>query len=128
MINVENDRMKITSRIDSNLPKTIADRVEHYANTRLNRFASAIREVHATVTDLNGPRGGVDMRCQLYVTLRKGGVEVLVQETAESVGEALSKAFDRAARTVGRRLERLRLGRRQLGGHRVASALLASDP
>lgn len=102
--------MKITSRADAGVPKTVHEAVDHLANTRFNRFASAIREVRATVTDLNGPRGGVDIRCQLYVTLGKGQ-KVVIQETAASVREAISIAFDRATRTIARRMDRMRPGR-----------------
>lgn len=102
--------MKITHRVDDNFPKAATgEALEQLANTRLSRFSSRIRDVHATVTDLNGPRGGVDIRCRVQLTFKRGN-RIVIQSTAASVREAMAGAFDRAARTVAKKLDRLRPG------------------
>ena len=119
--------MKVTCHTNKHVPTSVTEVVEYHANTRLSRFAPMITKVHATVTDENGPRGGVDIRCQLAVTLKRG-VKIQIRETAETVGEALSNAFSRASRTIGRRLDRVRTARRSTGDSQVAAAMGMFNP
>lgn len=114
--------MKVTCHTNKHLPSSVSNSVEYHANTRLNRFAPMITDVHATVTDENGPRGGVDIRCQLAITMKRG-VKVQIRETSETVGEALQNAFTRASRTIARRLNRVRSARRASGEAPVAASL-----
>lgn len=114
--------MKITTHTDKNLPNAVSNTVDYHANTRLNRFAPLITHVHATVKDENGPKGGVDMRCQLAISMKRG-VKIQIRETAESVGEAIGNAFSRAARTIARRLERVHASRKASGVHRNAASV-----
>lgn len=97
--------MRILCRIGKSLPKTVRDVVERRAALKLSRFADLIAAVHVSVRDINGPRGGVDLRCQIRVQLKRGS-DVIIQETAASVRDAIVGAFDRAARSVARRLQR----------------------
>lgn len=97
--------MKIVSRVGKGLPKTVRDVVERRAALKLSRFADLIAAVHVSVRDINGPRGGVDLRCRVRVQLKRGP-DVIIQETAASVKDAIIGAFDRAARSVARRLQR----------------------
>ena len=107
--------MNVTCQTDRDLPaearKSVREDLARRAEGRFGRFGRRVRAVSARVLDVNGPRGGVDIRCRLAVTLR-GGREVIVEETAASVREAVSGAFHRAAHAVSRRLEKARSGRR----------------
>ncbi len=72
-----------------------------------DRFEPEIREIDVVLSDLNGPRGGVDKRCTLVARLRRGGT-LEIQETRSS--------FVVAIRLAAKRL-RLALTR-QIGGKR----------
>lgn len=69
----------------------------------LGRHTSEIRRVDVELADINGPRGGVDKRCRVDVTLSHGGTI-----RAESTDLLVRNAIDGAARRVSRRVARLR--------------------
>ena len=58
-------------------------------------------------TDINGPRGGADKRCQLRIPLA-GMRDIVIEDTAGDIHVALDRAVDRAAHTLERRLSRRR--------------------
>ncbi len=71
----------------------------------LGRFGEAIRDVTVRLTDLNGPKGGIDKECLMVVKLRYGG-EVLVQSNGKESMAALNYCADRMGRSVERELSR----------------------
>ena len=67
-----------------------------HASRRVNR-------VRVRLSDLNGPRGGVDNYCLVDITLK--GLPVLIVEDVQSdMYTAIDRAIGCAARTVKRRL------------------------
>jgi ribosome-associated translation inhibitor RaiA len=77
----------------------------------VGRFERRITGVTATLLDLNGPRGGIDKRCRVAVTLRCGR-SVVVEATAGHEYAAISKACSRIRRRVVRSVSRFRERRR----------------
>ncbi|MEW5966138.1 MAG: ribosome-associated translation inhibitor RaiA [Pseudomonadota bacterium] len=73
----------------------------------LSRFHDRMERVAVRLADDNGPRGGVDKRCQVRVHLR-GLPEVVITEMSEDIYAAIDRAADRAGRTLARRLARQR--------------------
>ena len=73
----------------------------------LGRFGSSISDVTVRLTDLNGPKGGVDKKCLIVVKLRKGG-EVIVQGSGKESLVTLNYCADRIGRAVERDLSRNR--------------------
>lgn len=85
----------------------------------MRRLAWLVPRAHVHLVDINGPRGGVDKRCQ--VELKTGqGRTVVVTAMAQDWRSALDEALARAARVL------LRAWRRQRhqtpAGHRPAAA------
>jgi ribosome-associated translation inhibitor RaiA len=66
-----------------------------------------ILTVTLQLSDINGPRGGVDKRCQLRISHQRVR-DVIVEDVAPDVTQAVSRAVDRAARTLQRRVGRAR--------------------
>lgn len=66
-----------------------------------------VGKVTLRFTDINGPRGGSDKRCQLRIPL-PGLRDVVIEDTAGDIHVAIDRAIDRAARTLARRLSRRR--------------------
>jgi ribosome-associated translation inhibitor RaiA len=93
--------MKISIQF-KDLQVTAADRqrIEDAIRLALTRFAPLIHGLTATISDENGPRGGVDKTCRLVVRLHAG--TVVVNEQAGAVLAAVTRAAERAARTVAR--------------------------
>lgn len=63
--------------------------------------------VSVTLSDINGPRGGRDKRCQIRIPLPDTRA-VLIQDTESDLYAAIDLAADRASQTLERRLCRLR--------------------
>jgi len=59
---------------------------------------------------VNGPKGGVDQRCQVMVTGPRVG-RLAVQELGQNPYAAVSSAVERIARATGRKLGRARTSR-----------------
>ena len=72
----------------------------------LARFGEEVSAVLVRVSDVNGPRGGVDKRCQ--VSVRGPKVASTLESEAGDAYAAVDLAVKRQARALRRHLERLR--------------------
>lgn len=83
--------------------------LRQYAERRLSfalsRAQDHIRNITVRLSDINGPRGGVDKQCQLQVRL-DGMPSVVIQNTDENLYAAVDRAADRAGRAVLRQQAR----------------------
>ncbi|NHZ93648.1 HPF/RaiA family ribosome-associated protein [Massilia sp. CCM 8733] len=66
-----------------------------------------MRRLAVSLSDINGPRGGIDKRCKIQVQL-DGGKEVIIEDTEADLYVAIDRATDRADRAVVRQVERKR--------------------
>lgn len=98
--------IELVSRIDTTVPRSV---LEEYTGDRLyfalRRFESTVQKVTVRLSDHNGPRGGVDIRCLISVDLERGGT-LLVEATAAWPAAAISAAAKRLAETLRRRVDR----------------------
>lgn len=85
--------------------------LREYAERRLHFALDWARNDVSTVilrfTDINGPRGGNDKRCQLRIPMPRMRA-VVIEDTAADLYVAIDRAIDRAGRTLERRLSRQR--------------------
>jgi putative sigma-54 modulation protein len=89
--------------------------LREHAERRL-QFALAwadkdVRSVSIRLSDVNGPRGGNDKRCQIKIPL-VGGPDVVIEDAEADLYVAIDRAAERTERTLARRLGRLREHRR----------------
>jgi putative sigma-54 modulation protein len=85
------------------LTEALKNHVHNRLGLTLSRLVNRIRRVSVRLSDLNGPRGGVDKRC--LVELRLSGMPaVVVEDVQPDLYTAIDRACGRAARTVMRRL------------------------
>jgi len=101
-------REKITMQTDIQARGfPLSDALKNHVHSRLgftSLFASRrVRRVHVRLSDLNGPRGGIDKRCLVKVRL-EGLPFVVVEDVQSDMYSAIDRAIGRAARTVKRRL------------------------
>ena len=73
----------------------------------LGRFSSRILRVSVSLTDVNGPRGGRDIRCLASVQIAPTGL-ITIEVGDERATSAADRAADRAAMAVARELDRRR--------------------
>ncbi len=81
---------------------------------KLGKFASSIERVTVRVTDVNGPRGGIDQRCRVKVVL-SGLPSVVVERrhaTTEAAVDTALRATEESVRRVVRRRRMKPLRRR----------------
>lgn len=87
------------------LTDTLRDYVEHRLLFTMARFQDRVCRVTVRLSDVNGPRGGVDKHCHLQVRLR-GLPDIVVKDTEAVLYAAVDRAAERAGRTLGRYLRR----------------------
>jgi len=107
-----------------NFPLTEALRVhlERRLGFALGAREDQIQRIIVRLSDINGPRGGVDKHCHIQVVLAHMP-DVVIEDTEASLYTAIDRAADRAGRTVGRRLARQRVRDKT----RTADCVLLTD-
>ena len=107
---------------------TLTQALRGYIERRLRFALSAryaqIERVRVRLSDINGPRGGCDMRCHLQVLL-PGQTAVVIEDTQSNLYAAIDRAADRARRTLTRRLSRQRDNARVVS---ISDRRTARDP
>ena len=89
----------------------------------MRRLQSELMRVEVRLVDVNGPRGGVDQRCQLSLTTEAHGTVVVSAVRGKAAG-ALNAALRRAASALMRLWQRQRRPAR-LGARQVRMGLRA---
>ncbi len=85
----------------------LREHIERRLTFALARFDDRVSKVAVTLTDNNGPKGGVDKSCQIVVRLR--GLKDVVAEVVDTDWPVtIDRAASRAGHNVGRELERKR--------------------
>ena len=96
---------------------TLTTALENHVKDRINYlFASRtehIQSISVRLSDINGPRGGIDKQCRVRVKLPRLN-EIVVDDVQADLYVAISRAMDRASRTVNRRLSRSHFKRKRL--------------
>lgn len=88
---------------------------------KLGKYATSIERVTVRVSDVNGPRGGVDQSCSIKVVL-SGLPSVVFESQADSLAAAVNGALAGVERAVKRSVQRRRtLPMKKAAGQDVAS-------
>ncbi|WP_153109122.1 HPF/RaiA family ribosome-associated protein [Propionivibrio limicola] len=99
-----------TSGID--LTDGLREHAERRLTFALDRARHDVSSVTVRLSDINGPKGGNDKRCQIQIPLPHHR-DVLIEDTASDLYVAIDRAIGRIGNTLGRRLSRQRADRRQ---------------
>ncbi|MCF6283321.1 MAG: HPF/RaiA family ribosome-associated protein [Candidatus Polarisedimenticolaceae bacterium] len=97
-------QIKIQARRFS-LTATLRKYTQQRLRYALTSSTNHIQRVIVRLSDINGPRGGIDKRCHIQVVL-KGLPDVVIEDTGSDLYNSISRAADRASRTVSRSLRR----------------------
>ncbi len=89
------------------LTEAISSHVTTRFNNALDQHERRVGDVRVRLEDVNGPKGGVDMRCHATIHLRPRGT-VVVEDVEDDLYAAISLAADRAKNVVGRMIARRR--------------------
>ena len=86
----------------------LQDRVERSIEFAVDRHKSRIPRISVHVSDVNGPRGGVDKLCQITADVR-GAQPVMILEKGVDVLAVINRAVRRLRYRIGRRVHRERI-------------------
>lgn len=96
-IQIHADDFDLTEGLRNHIAKRLA-----YA---LNHGRDLVSRIVVRLSDVNGPRGGVDKRCGIEVRL-KGASTIAIDDTEADLYVAIDRAAERTGRTLGRRIAR----------------------
>lgn len=100
--------MYVDIRVRGEAPAGIVrSAIEASIRAHLDRFGADVQAVHVRVTDVNGPRRGVDMHAIVSVQGPRIGA-LTVEDLHEAPTLAVTGALERIERAVQRDLERCR--------------------
>ena len=85
----------------------------------LRRLSNLVPRAKVQFTDVNGPRGGVDKRCQVELTTDTAGT-VVIASLARDWRTALDRSLTRARRVLTRSVQR---GQKPVRGRTAKMAL-----
>lgn len=94
------------------LTEALRNHAELRLRSTLTCFNGHIQQIDMRLSDINGPRGGSDKRCQVRIVL-SGQPDVVIEDTQADLYLAINRSVERAGRTVQRRLDRMRKQARQ---------------
>ena len=84
------------------------DYIARKLGMKIGKFVASIERITVRLSDINGPRGGHDQRCQIKVVL-SGLPSIVVSDTNSTLPRTIDRAIDAAAIAVRRRVQRRRL-------------------
>ena len=89
----------------------LTQELKKYVKRRLkfalgSRFEQ-VKRVEVTLSDINGPKGGEDKRCQVLLKIQ-GQQDVVIDDVQSHLYAAIDRAANRASQTVSKRINRLR--------------------
>ena len=85
----------------------IIDYIDHRVSFAFARTRHEIDNTKITITDINGPKGGVDKQCKVIIKPR-GMKPIVIAEKRESVRNAIDRCLTRASHSINRKLKRKR--------------------
>jgi ribosome-associated translation inhibitor RaiA len=95
--------------VNFELDDVTRDYIERRLCYALGRFVRRIHRLTVRLTDVNGPRGGIDKRCRIAIALVPRGV-LRIEGAGDDPLALIAKVAKRAGRAVRRELERRREG------------------
>lgn len=82
--------------------------IERRVRLALDRLAHRVRKVSVSLTDVNGPRGGIDQQCVLAITPLGVGEPIVALALERTRFDAVVKSLKRARRRFQGVIERRR--------------------
>jgi ribosomal subunit interface protein len=90
---------------DFDLTDGLRDHVTKRLAYSLNHGRDFVSRIVVRLSDVNGPRGGIDKRCGIEVRL-KGASTIAIDDTEADLYVAIDRAVERTGRTLDRRIAR----------------------
>jgi putative sigma-54 modulation protein len=88
------------------------EQIQRRASFALSRMSSLIQQVDVQLTDVNGPRGGVDTQCRVQVQLDRGE-PVVIEDIDHDLTALINRSLARAGQALERRISKTNDSRRR---------------
>lgn len=95
--------MIIAKGIDAS--QSLRDYISDRIDEALSCAQDSIHYITVRISDMNGPKGGIDKRCQINLKL-PGLPAVVVSEVSANINGAIDRAAQRAGKVVERIMRR----------------------
>ena len=105
MVQARESEMRMGIRVTGHWPEAIADVARTRLAFALGRFAGRVRSVSVRLTDVNGPRGGLDKKCLITVRLERSPRVIVIEDVDTDAEAVVSRAAERSARAVARAID-----------------------
>lgn len=96
---------------------SLTEAMQNYVNKRINSALTCnnqyIQRIIVRLSDVNGPKGGVDKRCHIQVVIPHQA-DVVIDDVENNLYAAVDIATNRAGHTVSRHIARHRHFKRPL--------------
>ena len=99
--------------LSMDLTEALQSYIERRLHFSLGRFGQRVRRVRVRITDVNGPRGGVDKSCHISAALLPSGRTLLQQAADANLYAAIGRATEGIGRSFARALGRKRERKRK---------------
>ena len=94
--------------LSTDLTQALQSYIERRLHFSLSRFGGRVGRVRVRITDVNGPRGGVDKSCHISAALLPSNVTLLQQAADANLYSAIGRATEGIGRSFARALGRNR--------------------
>lgn len=108
MIDVQAQDFSLTEAIDSHIKQKLEPMIHHYGDR--------IIKISVHLSDVNGPKGGIDKHCHMHIDLQKMPT-VVIEDSEENLYAAIDNCSHRAERAVRKTLERKQTLARKSANH-----------
>lgn len=93
--------------IDMELTDAIRQHVVDRFSAALDQHEHRLESIEVTLSDTNGPRGGVDKECEAVIQMR-GADEIRVSKKSDDLYEAITVTAHTVRRASGREARKLK--------------------
>jgi len=97
--------MRIIIRPSAGWPSDVISLAQRRIEFALGRFAGRVRSLSVRLTDLNGPRGGLDKKCLIAVRLTRPRRVIVIEDVDSDPAVVVSRAAERVSRAVSRAIQ-----------------------
>lgn len=85
----------------------LREHIDRRLQFALDKFDQEIDRIEVGLSDVNGPKGGIDKHCRLVAKTRAFGI-VVIEDTDGDFYTVVSRAADRLGHSIGRTLDKKR--------------------
>ena len=88
--------------------REITGYVDYRLSFAFSRLKHKIETLTVTLSDINGPKSGIDKQCRIVVK-PMGLKQIVITERRDDIRQAIDRSIARASQTLSRRMKRRKL-------------------